>query len=175
MKEKLVRIPGFLNYYTNELGEVWEWSTNNWHLIKQTTTTNGYLTVRLMLPSGRKKRFLVHRLVCIAFHGYQPQHIMCCHRNDIKSDNTANNLYWGTPANNSNDYQRNKNNPDYKEAAGKINKAKLHRLYKRVVFYLQSRIEHVTEKAILDEMNRIMCLRKKKKPVIKDTFWGNQQ
>lgn len=44
---------------------------------------------------------LVHRLVCLAFHGVSDLHAL--HRNDKKHDNEETNLYWGTRKQNAQD------------------------------------------------------------------------
>lgn len=44
--------------------------------------------------------FQIHPLVLIAFVGPRPEGYQACHRNSIKTDNTLDNLYWGTPAEN---------------------------------------------------------------------------
>jgi hypothetical protein len=51
-----------------------------------------------------KRHYYVHRLVAFAFHGFPPtpQH-MALHKNDIRRDNTATNIYWGTHADNTRD------------------------------------------------------------------------
>ena len=47
---------------------------------------------------------LVHRLVCQAFNGLprDPEAKYVCHKNATKEDNRANNLSWGTCAENNN-------------------------------------------------------------------------
>ena len=60
----------------------------------------GYPCVQLGSP--RRKRN-IHQLVCIAWHEPRPEGMMALHRNDIKSDNRPENLYWGDIVDNSRD------------------------------------------------------------------------
>jgi hypothetical protein len=65
--------------------------------------TRGYHYVRLYIEGRRQRRF-VHPLVCEAFHGPKPfPEAQVRHLNGIKSDNRANNLKWGTSAENAAD------------------------------------------------------------------------
>ena len=56
----------------------------------------GYQVVNL----GHRSRHYVHQLVCAAWHGPRPEGMFACHRNDIATDNTPENLYWGTRVDN---------------------------------------------------------------------------
>lgn len=62
----------------------------------------GYLRVSLA-ASGKKKQFGVHQLVCLAFVGPQPAGTQVAHLNGNPSDNTASNLDWRTPQQNTAD------------------------------------------------------------------------
>lgn len=152
--EKLKRIPGFLVYYANRKGEIWEWKNNNFHLVTQKENSKFYYIVNITPPSGRRRSFLVHRLVCSTFHGEMPPRSICCHENDIRSDNRADNLYWGNDLTNSLDYQRNKNNPDYLQTRTREHCKRASKLRSRVKAYLKSRMEYVTEEAIIQEIQR---------------------
>jgi len=58
-------------------------------------SSHGYLQVTLY-NSGSKKKFLVHRLVCEAFHE-NPKNKPCVnHIDENKANNTASNLEWCT-------------------------------------------------------------------------------
>ena len=70
----------------------------------------GYLRVKEEGDgSGPRRHFYVHRLICEAFNGPSPgphkPHV--CHRNDVKTDNRAENLYWGSEVDNKQDAIRN--------------------------------------------------------------------
>lgn len=66
----------------------------------------GYHTVSLS-RSGKSTSTKTHRIVAEAFHGTAPPGTECCHKNDIKQDNRANNLYWGTRSDNLRDRVKN--------------------------------------------------------------------
>ena len=60
------------------------------------TDHNGYLQVTLYKASGKKKKFLVHRLVCEAFLE-NPENKPCVnHIDENKTNNVASNLEWCT-------------------------------------------------------------------------------
>lgn len=62
------------------------------HMMKPVKHPQGYLMVSL----GRRQRFLIHRLVLLAFVGPCPPSQECRHLNGIKTDNRLENLSWGT-------------------------------------------------------------------------------
>jgi hypothetical protein len=66
-------------------------------------SNSGYHTVALHV-GGKRVDFRVNILVCLAFHGMPPslEHD-CLHRDNDKSNNTPNNLYWGTSKDNAAD------------------------------------------------------------------------
>lgn len=67
----------------------------------------GYLVVSLMDRSGKRIVAYIHRLVCEAFNGEAPQgHCHAAHKDGDKANNTAENLYWATPNQNSEDARR---------------------------------------------------------------------
>ena len=54
---------------------------------------------------GRVKRAI---LVCTAWHGPKPSNKdLCAHKNDVRTDDSPNNIYWATFAENSQDAVRN--------------------------------------------------------------------
>lgn len=55
----------------------------------------GYHTVKLG-KGGRKRSAYIHRLVALVFIGPCPSRHEVCHRDGDKSNNRADNLYWGT-------------------------------------------------------------------------------
>ena len=68
----------------------------------------GYLRVK-EFGSGTRSHLYVHRLICEAFNGPSPgpRKPHACHRNDVKVDNRAENLYWGSDFDNKQDAIRN--------------------------------------------------------------------
>jgi hypothetical protein len=68
--------------------------------------TNGYWAVTLTSGTKRSQES-VHRLVALVFHGAPPHkgaHVL--HSDGDKNNNSANNLRWGTPADNHADTER---------------------------------------------------------------------
>ena len=71
-------------------------------ILKPEILHNGYLRVKLYDSSDKMKRFLVHRLVCEAFHENPENRPDVNHINEDKSDNRACNLEWVTRKENNN-------------------------------------------------------------------------
>jgi len=83
-------------------------------ILKQTSQNQGYLYVNL-----GPDRWLVHTLILTAFICPRPLGYQGCHRNDVKTDNVLNNLYWGTRKENAVDAELNGRRQDYtKQAKG---------------------------------------------------------
>lgn len=66
----------------------------------------GHQTV-VLSHKGICKREYVHRLVALAFHGDGEPGLEVCHRDDDCTNNTPENLYWGTHRSNMRDAVRN--------------------------------------------------------------------
>jgi hypothetical protein len=64
---------------------------------------SGYLCV-----GYNRRQYTVHSLVLETYVGPRPRGAYGCHKNDNKLDNSLENLYWGTPRQNSLDCLRNK-------------------------------------------------------------------
>lgn len=62
----------------------------------------GYPKAHLCVE-GKRKRHLVHRLVCRAFHGEPPENTEAGHRNGIRGDARADNVRWVTRSENNKD------------------------------------------------------------------------
>jgi len=71
-------------------------------LISTTKHHTGYLVATLCF-SGKKKQFRVHRLVAEAYINNPYNKPYVCHKNGNKLDNRVENLYFGTPLENSAD------------------------------------------------------------------------
>lgn len=79
-------------YQISNKGNVRSIISNN-KILKPHLTKKGYLSVKLY-NGGKKKDFLVHRLVADAFIG-NPQCLDTVnHKNEIKNDNRVENLEW---------------------------------------------------------------------------------
>lgn len=93
------RIIGFAspdgrNYVASEFLPMRFYLDNRW----------GYPTIRLSLRKGGGRTALVHRLVCIAFHGPPPfPGAQVAHGDGSKDNNHVTNLRWATPKENSSD------------------------------------------------------------------------
>jgi len=68
--------------------------------------TNGYPSITLY-KDGERVGKLVHRLVLEAFVGPCSEGLECCHRDDVKTNNTLENLYWGSKKDQLSDAVRN--------------------------------------------------------------------
>lgn len=82
------QIPGHRGYYINTQGEVFHDNVK----LKPWLHNNGYLKVNLEY----KKPYSIHRLLAITFITNPGNKRCVCHRNNIKTDNRVENLYWGT-------------------------------------------------------------------------------
>lgn len=65
--------------------------------VSQRNNGNGYMAVSLG-PKGERVSRYVHRLVALAFHGTPLPGHEVNHRNGIRHDNRANNLFWASHA-----------------------------------------------------------------------------
>lgn len=99
--------PGFDKYEVSDLGRIRLVVAQNnrpaGHIMKSRPESNGYWTLGLSRPEGRKG-CLVHRLVCAAFHGPAPSPLHeAAHGDGNKDNNTPGNLRWATKAENQRD------------------------------------------------------------------------
>lgn len=101
MAVRYASIPQFPGYRVGTDGSVWSRRLQ----LKPSKARNGYLTVSLYCgaKNTRETRY-VHRLVLEAFVGPCPDGMECRHLNDVRTDNRAENLRWGTRAENVNDW-----------------------------------------------------------------------
>jgi len=79
-------------------------------ILKTRCGNSGYQQVHLH-KMGKRKAASIHRLVCEAFHGPCPAGMEARHLNDVKHDNRAENLAWGTKSQNSHDARSNNHHP----------------------------------------------------------------
>lgn len=96
-------------YEVSTQGRVASVSTN-WRgygqrIMEQDVDRYGYMKVRLT-REGKRKKFSVHRLVCIAFLGAPGDEEQVCHINGDATDNRLENLKWGTAKENAEDRNR---------------------------------------------------------------------
>ncbi|MBW4793801.1 hypothetical protein ACVWVZ_004756 [Pseudomonas tolaasii] len=76
------------------------------HKLAQQTTSKGYKTASVMLPNGKSRPVGVHQLVADAFHGACPDGLVVRHLNGVPSDNSPENLKYGTNTENADDRKR---------------------------------------------------------------------
>ena len=91
MKEVFKDIKGYEGYYqVSNLGTV---KRKTGKILKPFKNTNGYLCVKFCI-NGIKKHFKVHQLVAMAFLNHVPNghKIVVDHINNIKTDNSVDNL-----------------------------------------------------------------------------------
>lgn len=86
------RIPGYDGYSVSDCGRV---KNRTEAIMKQQLTKDGYLSVALS-QNGRQKRFRVHRLVAQAFLENETGAQEVNHRDEVKTNNRADNLEWCT-------------------------------------------------------------------------------
>lgn len=72
-------------------------------LLGMSKTKNGYIKTVLKGDNGKYKNIMAHRAVAEAFIEKNGDRNFVCHKNGVRSDNRADNLYWGTPRENSAD------------------------------------------------------------------------
>lgn len=78
-----------------------------------TRENNKYLAVNLMRTEEgvswkkRKKIMKIHRLMLMAFVGLPQKGQVACHKDDVKTNNFLDNLYWGTASTNAKDAIKN--------------------------------------------------------------------
>lgn len=83
-------------YQVSDLGRVRSKHSGEWKVLSTSSNNSGYLQVQLS-KDGKKKHFLVHRLVAQAFiENDDDNKTQINHRNEIKSDNRLWNLEWCT-------------------------------------------------------------------------------
>lgn len=80
--------------------------TGKEQILKLTKNKDGYLVVTLF-KNGKRKCFLVHRLVWLTFHGEIPEGYEINHKSEVKTDNRLENLELVTRKENCNYGTRN--------------------------------------------------------------------
>ena len=93
-------IDGFEGRYSiTDDGKVFSHLSNKY--LRPKPHSAGYCSVTLMDETGKHCDYLIHRLVCMAFHGEHTQEQTDVnHINGIKTDNRSSNLEWCTRSQN---------------------------------------------------------------------------
>jgi hypothetical protein len=87
------RIDGYDNYYVSNKGNVKNNKTNK--IMKPFNDTGGYKQLNLY-KNGKRKMFLIHRLVAIAFIENPDNKKVIDHIDKNKANNNVKNLRWAT-------------------------------------------------------------------------------
>lgn len=114
MAEIWLDIPGYVgSYQASSLGRVRSLDRVNargrrisGQIMSQSTDREGYMRT-MLARNGSRASVKVHTLVLTAFRGARPDGLVCRHLNDDKSDNSIENLIWGTVKENAEDCIRN--------------------------------------------------------------------
>ena len=109
MNEEFKPIPGFENRYeASNHGNILSWVYPNNGQLLHITTDGRYPSVSLRDSEGNQRCHRVHQLVAAAHLGPMPEDCtLIRHLNDVKTDNRAENLAYGTEADNRADWVRN--------------------------------------------------------------------
>jgi hypothetical protein len=95
-------IPDFPDYYITNQGTVVSKKYNKYRELKPNLQGGGYVQVILQKDSKPYAR-TIHQLVAQSFLT-NPDNLPCvCHKNDIRTDNRVENLFWGSYQDNIND------------------------------------------------------------------------
>ena len=111
-------IPDWPGYFASEEGHIYSNRRNSKELIRLAERTYEreskprdvrYRHVFLYCRKSKQaKRFLLHRLICLAYHGPPSfDGAMALHEDDDPTNNAFSNLRWGTGAENHADSKRN--------------------------------------------------------------------
>ena len=101
IKNEFYPIPNFSHYRISKLGEVY--SHHYGIILQHRFDRYGYKKVFMRNDDGKQVECRIHRLLAIVFIPNPNNYPLVCHRNDIKTDNRIENLYWGTYADNTRD------------------------------------------------------------------------
>lgn len=92
------KIPGFERYLAHPTGKVMNVLTKR---ISSGGQAGRYLRVSAYRDGDSAPTLMyLHELICMAFHGPRPPNMVVLHLNDDKTNNTRENLAWGTQAEN---------------------------------------------------------------------------
>lgn len=106
-------VPGYPAYEVSDMGRVRRrFAKSGWmagHILRPAEMPSGHRYVILTNPSGRPRKEFLHRLVAQAFVGPPPfPRAMVLHHDDVPTNNSPGNLYWGTYAENVSDARLNR-------------------------------------------------------------------
>ena len=116
--------------YTVKFGVGWRKIRLNREILK---TGKGQYPRITLTTKVKRERFNLHIVVLLAFRGPCPDGMESCHKDDDRTNNNINNLYWGTRSNNIYDAIRNGKKPSQQgesHSQVKLNKIKVKKIRK---------------------------------------------
>jgi len=99
---------GYPDYEISNMGRVKSNRRSKSRLLSLFVNNRDYVSVKLVKLNGKNSPTRVHPLVAQMFLGHKPdggKNELVCHKNHIKTDNRADNLYIGSTYDNCTDYR----------------------------------------------------------------------
>lgn len=101
-------IPGYPGYHISKRGRIYSrWDVNGkgilnkrYHLKQPHLNKKGRYTIGLSQPGLGTTKWLVHRLVALVYLPNPEGLPYVCHKDNVPTNNSVNNLYWGTQKDN---------------------------------------------------------------------------
>lgn len=101
-------IPGYPGYSISKRGRIYSrWDVNGkgilskrYHLKQPHLNKNGRYIIGLSQPGIGTTKWLVHRLVALVYLPNPEELPYVCHKDNVPTNNSVNNLYWGTQKDN---------------------------------------------------------------------------
>ena len=101
-------IPGYPGYYISRRGKVYSrWDVNGkgilckrYHIKQPHLNKNGRYVVELSQPGIGTTKWLLHRLVALVYLPNPECLPYVCHKDNVPTNNSVSNLYWGTQRDN---------------------------------------------------------------------------
>ena len=95
--------PKYKNYFFSDKGEAVKKSQGKFVILRG-VPVNRYKAISLANGTGKYKREYLHRIICLLFNGAPKKGQTHCRHLDCDStNNSSNNLAWGTPKDNIHD------------------------------------------------------------------------
>lgn len=101
-------IPGYPGYHISKRGKIYSrWDVNGkgilskrYHLKQPHLNKKGRYIIGLSQPGMGTTKWLVHRLVALVYLPNPEGLPYVCHKDNVPTNNSVNNLYWGTQKDN---------------------------------------------------------------------------